>query len=77
MIVTFSPPDSPLASEPRPAKLVVLADGVYLRWEFQGGYQEDSLLFTGEGQRLEGSFVNSAGAWGSITGKRMTRCTSE
>jgi len=77
MIVTFPQPGSSPTAEPRPAKIVVLGDGVYLRWEFQGGYQEDSLLFTGEGQRLEGSFVNSAGAWGSITGKRMTRCASE
>jgi hypothetical protein len=77
MIVVFPPPGSSPTAEPRPAKIVVLGDGVYLRWEFQGGYQEDSLLFTGEGQRLEGSFVNSAGAWGSITGKRMTRCVSE
>ncbi len=77
MIVTFPHPDTPPTPELRPAKIIVLADGVYLRWEFQGGYQEDSLLFTGEGQRLEGSFVNSAGAWGSITGKRMTRCMSE
>jgi hypothetical protein len=64
-------------ADPRPAKVVVLGDAVYLRWEFPGGYQEDSLLFGGEGQRLEGTFVNSAGAWGSITGKRMTACTRE
>jgi hypothetical protein len=36
--------------------------------------QEDSLLFTGEGQRVEGSFVNSSGAWGSIMGKRTAAC---
>jgi hypothetical protein len=53
----------------------VLGDVVYLRWEFPGVVQEDSLLFTGEGQRLEGSFVNSSGAWGSITGKRTAPCT--
>jgi hypothetical protein len=58
----------------RPQKVVVLGDNVYLRWEFQGSIQEDSLLFTGEGQRLEGSFTNSAGAWGSITGKRIAGC---
>jgi hypothetical protein len=63
------------SGEPRPAKIVVLGDVVYLRWEFQGGFQEDSLLFTGGGQRLEGTFVNSAGAWGSISGKRVAGCS--
>lgn len=74
MLMSFPPPDAPVSSGPRPAKIVVLGDGVYLRWEFQGGYQEDSLLFSSEGQRLEGTFVNSAGAWGSITGKRAAPC---
>ncbi len=81
MIMAFPPPafpSSPQAnaqsSSSGPAKIVVLGDGVYLRWEFQGGYQEDSLLFTGEGQRLEGTFTNSAGAWGSIAGKRTAPC---
>lgn len=73
MMMVFPPPDSATVKA-RPAKITVLGDGVYLRWEFQGGYQEDSLLFTGEGQRLEGSFTNSAGAWGSITGKRVLAC---
>lgn len=58
----------------KPARIVVLGDAVYLRWESAGGVQEDSLLFTGEGRRLEGSFTNSAGAWGSITGKRVSGC---
>jgi hypothetical protein len=61
----------------RPAQIVVHGDSVYLRWEFQGGVQEDSLLFGKEGQRLEGSFVNSAGAWGSITGKRLAPCEAQ
>ncbi|MBM4121131.1 MAG: hypothetical protein FJ249_00855 [Nitrospira sp.] len=84
LIMSFPPPATeaalpdPQASAgppgPRPAKTVVLGDGVYLRWEFPGGYQEDSLLFAAEGQRLEGTFVNSAGAWGSITGKRVAPC---
>lgn len=70
----FLPPDAPPSQIPKPAKAVVLGDSVYLRWEFQGGYQEDSLLFGAEGQRLEGTFVNSTGAWGSITGKRTGAC---
>ncbi|MDE3019066.1 MAG: hypothetical protein KGI53_08610, partial [Nitrospirota bacterium] len=79
MVMVFdAPPLSPQQPSPtqgaKPAKIVVLGEGVYLRWETAGGYQEDSLLFTGEGQRLEGSLVNSAGAWGSITGKRVAAC---
>jgi hypothetical protein len=82
MVMIFPSPTSPVSpaasspdpSGPRPAKIVVLGDGVYLRWEFQGGYQEDSLLFSSEGQRLEGTFINSAGAWGAITGKRTASC---
>jgi hypothetical protein len=54
---------------------VVLGDVVYLRWEGDGKVQEDSLLFSKEGQRLEGTFVNSQGGWGSISGKRTAACT--
>lgn len=81
MMMRFDPPPQPSAQQHaspqgmKPAKIVVLGEGVYLRWESAGGYQEDSLLFAGEGQRLEGSFVNSAGAWGSITGKRVAACS--
>ena len=74
MTMIFPPADYVSPSPARPAQVTVLGDSVYLRWEFQGGYQEDSLLFTGEGQRLEGNFINSAGAWGSITGKRTGAC---
>ncbi len=75
MVLSFFPPDVPSPDGPRPTRIVVLGDAVYLRWEFQGGYQEDSLLFTGGSQRLEGTFTNSAGAWGSITGKRAASCS--
>ena len=82
MMMVFDPPPAPSTNQQtassqgmKPAQIVVLGEGVYLRWESAGGYQEDSLLFTGEGQRLEGSFVNSAGAWGSITGKRAAACS--
>jgi hypothetical protein len=87
LVVSFPPPAAQVAAPDarasagpaglRPAKIVVLGDGVYLRWEFPGGYQEDSLLFSSEGQRLEGTFVNSAGAWGSITGKRAAPCPAQ
>ncbi len=73
--VTFAPPGS--TSAVSPAEIVVLGDGVYLRWETRAGMQEDSLLFSAEGQRLEGTFVNTAGGWGSITGKRTASCFSK
>lgn len=75
LMISFAPPDAPNGSGPRPAKIVVLGDAVYLRWEFERGIiQEDSLLFAGEGQRLEGTFVHSGGPWGSITAKRAAAC---
>jgi hypothetical protein len=77
MVLVFPPPERLESGEGarlRPANVVVLADTVYLRWEFQGAVQEDSLLFTNKGHRLEGSFTNSAGAWGSITGKKTAAC---
>ena len=74
MIMVFPPPGETVKGATRPDKIVVLGDVVYVRWEFPGSYQEDSLLFTGKGQRLEGSFINSTGAWGAITGKRMSAC---
>ena len=54
---------------------IVLGENVYLRWEIDGQVQEDSLQFNKEGQRLEGSFVNSQGGWGSISGKKTAGCT--
>jgi hypothetical protein len=56
---------------------VVLGENVYLRWEVNGQIQEDSLQFTKDGQRLEGTFVNSHGGWGSITGKRTADCQGD
>ena len=53
---------------------IVLGENVYLRWEVGGRIQEDSLQFSKEGQRLEGTFVNSEGGWGSISGKRTAGC---
>lgn len=70
--VIFAPPGA--TSPTNPAEISVLGDSVYLRWETQAGVQEDSLLFSAEGQRLEGTFVNNAGGWGSITGKRTASC---
>ena len=73
--VIFAPMGSTATTSP--AEIIVLGDSVYLRWETSAGVQEDSLLFSGEGQRLEGTFVNTAGGWGSITGKRTASCFSK
>ncbi|MBA2485005.1 MAG: hypothetical protein H0V35_02710 [Nitrospira sp.] len=72
--VMFAPPGA--LSPTGPAEIIILGDSVFLRWETRAGMQEDSLLFSGEGQRLEGTFVNTAGGWGSITGKRTASCAN-
>ena len=71
----FSPPGEGNTLIPGLTELVALGDTVYLRWEMNGHTQEDSLLFSKEGNRLEGTFVNSQGGWGSISGKRTASCT--
>lgn len=73
--VIFAPPGLVVSNSP--AEITVLGDSVYLRWETPAGVQEDSLLFSAEGQRLEGTFVNTAGGWGSITGKRTASCFND
>ena len=75
MVVTFPPRGGSQSGLVLPKAVVVLGDSVYLRWEFAGGYQEDSLLFSANDQRLEGTFVNSRGAHGSITGRRVGACS--
>jgi hypothetical protein len=70
----FPPPGIDGTQIPGLTETVVLGDVVYLRWEQGGKVQEDSLLFSKEGQRLEGTFVNSQGGWGSISGKRTASC---
>jgi hypothetical protein len=71
----FPPPGADRATLPGLVETIVLGDNVYLRWEIDGQVQEDSLQFVKEGQRLEGTFVNSQGGWGSISGKRTASCT--
>lgn len=72
--LVFPPPGKDGAQVPGLSEIVVLGDVVYLRWEREGRVQEDSLLFSKEGQRLEGTFINSQGGWGSISGKRTASC---
>ncbi len=75
--IVLLPPGTPAPPDmPQPAKMVVLGDAVYLRWDFQGGYQEDSLLLAKEDRRLEGTFANTAGDRGAITGKRIAGCAA-
>lgn len=71
----FPPPGNSGTGIQGLTEIVVLGDVVYLRWEAEGQTQEDSLMFSKEGARLEGTFVNSQGGWGSITGKRTASCT--
>ncbi|HEY7128554.1 MAG TPA: hypothetical protein VH332_02720 [Nitrospira sp.] len=72
--LTFPPSGKDGTPLPGLSEIVVLGDVVYLRWERDGKVQEDSLLFSKEGQRLEGTFVNSQGGWGSVSGKRTASC---
>jgi hypothetical protein len=71
----FPPAGNTQAALPGLVETIVLGENVYLRWEIDGRVQEDSLQFSNEGQRLEGTFVNSQGGWGSISGKRKAGCT--
>lgn len=71
----FPPPGADRTSLPGLVETIVLGDNVYLRWEIDGRVQEDSLQFVKDGQRLEGTFINSQGGWGSISGKRTASCT--
>lgn len=71
----FPPAGNTQATLPGLVETIVLGENVYLRWELGGRVQEDSLQFSKEGQRLEGTFLNSQGGWGSISGKRTAGCT--
>lgn len=73
-VMTFPPPGAGNRSPNGPTEIVVLGENVYLRWETDGRVQEDSLQFMKEGQRLEGTFVNNLGGWGSIAAKRSGAC---
>jgi len=70
----FPPAGNTQATLPGLVETIVLGENVYLHWEIDGRVQEDSLQFNKDGQRLEGTFVNSLGGWGSISGKRTADC---
>lgn len=77
-VLLFPPPGHIPANSLLPVETVILGDSIYLRWEQEGLIQEDSLLFIKEGGReggrIEGSFENNTGGWGSITAKRTAPC---
>jgi hypothetical protein len=73
-VVMFPPAGQTSAHAATPAETIVLGDAIYLRWENNGRIQEDSLLFIKDDAKIEGSFVNNTGGWGSITGKRTAAC---
>ena len=58
---------------PAPTEIRIYGDAVYFRWDFPGGYQEDSMLLI-EDRRLEGTFRTSTGSFGAINGKRVSAC---
>ena len=74
LLLFFPPAGNTQTTLPGLVETIVLGENVYLRWEVDGRAQEDSLQFSKEGQRLEGTFVNSQGGWGSISGKRTAGC---
>ena len=71
--IVLPSPEAAGVQGPSPAEIRIYGDAVYLRWDFQGGYQEDSLLLA-DNRRLEGTFRTSYGAVGAITGKRVSSC---
>jgi hypothetical protein len=76
MTITFSPPGQSSPSQPEPTTIAIQGDTVYLKWTFPRGIQEDSLLISNHDTRLEGTFKNSLGPHGSISGKRLSTCGS-
>jgi len=76
MTVFFGDPAKSPTKQPQPAEVRIKGETVYLLWEFPKGFQEDSLLFSQDDKRLEGTFQNSLGPHGSITGKRLSSCKS-
>ncbi len=75
MTMTFPHPSNREGLEALPAKIITMGDLVYLRWEFAGGIQEDSLLFSKKDMRLEGYFRNSTGPYGNVSGSKIKPCT--
>ncbi len=74
--MTFLPPGQSSSSHVQPTTILIHGDTVFLRWTFPQGIQEDSLLLSNHDLRLEGTFTNSLGPHGSISGQRLSPCTN-
>ena len=72
--MTFHTPGSPKPSHVQPTTVLMNGDTVYLKWTFPQGIQEDSLLLSNHDSRLEGTFTNSLGPHGNISGQRLSPC---
>jgi hypothetical protein len=72
--MTFIPPGQSTPSQVQPSTILIHGDTVYLKWTFPQGIQEDSLLLSNRDTRLEGTFTNSLGPHGSISGQRLSPC---
>ena len=73
-MMTFTPPENATPSHVQPTTVFMHGDTLYLKWIFPQGIQEDSLLFSNHDTRLEGTFTNSVGPYGSISGQRLSPC---
>jgi hypothetical protein len=71
--IVLPSPEAAGVQGPSPSEIRIYGNAVYFRWDFPGGYQEDSMLLT-DNRRLEGTFRTSAGAVGAIDGKRVSGC---
>ncbi|MGD9852963.1 MAG: hypothetical protein AB7T38_17065 [Nitrospirales bacterium] len=75
MTVYFLPPGEPIPpNQPIPNSIVLRGDTVHVEWVFPQGKQEDSLLLSNRDSMMEGTFKNTLGPYGSITGKRLSTC---
>ena len=72
--MTFISPGQSTPSQVQPSTILIHGDTVYLKWTFPQGIQEDSLLLSNRDTRLEGTFTNSLGPHGSISGQRLSPC---
>lgn len=74
-VMVYPPPSQYNRLDPKPAKIQVQGDTVYIRWEFPRGIiQEESLLFSEKDRALSGTFVNNMGPIGNITARRVKPC---
>ena len=72
--MTFSSPEDSTPVQVQPSTILIHGNTVYLKWIFPQGIQEDSLLLSNHDTRLEGTFTNSQGPNGSISGQRLSPC---